>query len=134
MKNLYVLLVAGLVSVFFMSGPTFAVENRQPQKECDPVTQESVLKKGIEESPELVMAIIEGEDLNTFFERMRKQNMIVGSVGVDKIYIFYSENHPHWVYVYFLDQGCILDVKFTFKNLIEFFITGNEDLIRRPNQ
>ena len=136
MKKIYETLKVGiLISAFFIAAPAFAVqdENAVPQKECAVETQENVLTKGIEESPELLKTVIEGNELSVFFERMRKYNMLIGSTGIDKIYVFYSENHPTWVYVYFLNQGCILDVKFTFKNLIEYFITGDESLIKRQD-
>ncbi len=45
--------------------------------------------------------------------------MMIGTVKVDKIYIFNSEHHPDLVYVYFLEQGCIIDVKMTLKHIIE---------------
>ena len=131
MKSLYVLVAGIVISAFFTSGPSFAVEDRAPQHVCAKETQETRLKKGIEESPDLVMAVIEGKDLDIFSDRMRKQHMLVGSVGFNKVYVFYSEHHPTWVYVYFLTDECIIDVKFTFKNLVEYFITGDEQLIRR---
>lgn len=131
MKKYGILLAGILVSAFFIANPVLAVESRQPQHVCAAETQETVLIKGIEESPNLLWEKLEGDRLEFFFQNMRKSQMLIGSIGVDKIYVFYSENHPHWVYVYFLNQGCILDVKFTFKNLVEFFLTGNESLIGR---
>lgn len=133
MKKLYITFVAGILfSAFFISGPLFAIENKQPQHVCAKETQETVLTKGIEETPELLLEKLEGDKLQFFFKNMEKAQMLIGSIGVDKIYIFYSENHPTWVYVYFLNDGCILDVKFTYKNLVEYFLTGDESLIRRP--
>ena len=76
------------------------------------------------------MAIVEGDDLVLWWDRMKKVNMMVGDVQIDKIYIFLSENHPHWVYVFFLSEGCIVDVKFTYKNLVEYFLSGDESLIK----
>lgn len=135
MKNLYKTLGAGiLVSAFFMFNTAIAVEDRQPQKECAAETQEIVLKEAIEKSPELLKTMIEGPALDLFFQRMQEQKMLLGSVGVDKIYIFYSEHHPTWVYLFFLNHECILDVKFTFKNLIDYFITGDESLIKRDRR
>ena len=133
MKKLLVTLVAGFLNSAFFIANAAAVqdENRVPQHVCAPETQETVLVKAIDESPELLMAKLEGDQLEEFFQRMRERQMLVGSIGVDKVYIFYSENHPTWVYVYFLNRGCILDVKFTFKNLVEYFMTGDENLIKR---
>lgn len=132
MKNLYIILGAGiLVSAFLMPNPSLAVEDRQPQKECAIETQEITITNAIEKSPELLMDKLEGDRLDLFFQRMKEQRMFLGSVGVDKVYLFYSEHHPTWVYVFLLNRGCILDVKFTFKNLVDYFLTGDESLIRR---
>lgn len=132
MKKYGILLAGILVSAFFIANPVLAVEDRQPQHVCAAETQEQVLIKGIKESPNLLLEKLEGDKLQFFFKNMEKAQMLIGSIGVDKIYIFYSENHPTWVYVYFLNDGCILDVKFTYKNLVEYFLTGDESLIRRP--
>ena len=117
MNKLYITFLAGLVSAFFMAGTVYATEST-----CAPEVQESRITEGLAENPELLMAELEGESLIKFFEKMRQQHMIAGLVGVDKVYVFYSEKHPEWVYVYFLESGCILDVKFTFKNLIKSFL------------
>lgn len=114
MKILYKTLTAGIIfSAFFTFSPL-----RAEEQACDPVTQESVLTKGIHESPELLMKILEGAELQKFWRLLQDKGWMVGIVQVDKVYVFLSENHPDWVYVYFLDHGCIRDVKFTFKTII----------------
>lgn len=118
MKKIVITILAGLLPAFFMLGSSIA----QEAKVCDPVTQESVLTKGIQESPELLMVELEGEELLSFWQNVREAGMMVGTISIDKVYVFYSENHPEWVYVYFLKEGCIIDIKFTFKELIERFL------------
>ena len=131
MKRIFTVLVAGLVSAFFMFG-AFADKNKYYNIDdvCPVENQEQVLIDGAEEAPELLMAVVEGTDLKTVFERLKKLKMLIGEPPTDKMYAFESENHPNWVYVFFLRQGCIVDVKFTYKNLVEYLLTGDETLIR----
>jgi hypothetical protein len=56
--------------------------------------------------------------------------MMMGKSSVDKMYAFYSENHPKQVYVFFVIDHCIVDVSFTYKNLVEYFLTGDQNLIK----
>jgi hypothetical protein len=132
MKNIFTILIAGVFLAFFMYG-ALADKNAYVNADdgvCNEATKESVLLKGIEESPELLMVVIEGNDLDVVFQRLEKVKMMAGEPPTDKMYVFESENHPHWVYVFFLNKGCIVDVKFTYRNLVEYLITGDESKIR----
>ena len=119
--------VAVLVTAFFMT-PAYATE--ESTEVCAEETQETNLTDAIEESPELLMATAEGQDLEVIFQRMEYLKVLVGEVPADKLYVFRSERHPTWVYIFFLKDHCITDVQFTYKNLVEYLLTGDEDLIR----
>ena len=132
MRNLFTLFVAGLVSAFFICG-ALADKNQYVNADdgvCSPETKEQVLINGAKEAPELLMAVVEGDDLKIVFNRLEYLRMLIGEPPTDKMYVFESENHEAWVYVFFLNKGCIVDVKFTYKNLVEYLLTGDETLIR----
>lgn len=118
MRRMFSLLAVVFMTAFFVFGPVQA----EDAKSCPDVDQESILTKGIEESPDLLVTILEGEKLQHFWAAMRKKAFMVGNVDVDKVYVFRSESHPEMVYVFFLNNGCIQDVKPTFKSLIEGLI------------
>lgn len=124
-------IVAGLMfSALFIVGASADKNHYLISDECSAETVEQVLIDGAKENPELLMAVVEGDDLKTVFGRLEKLKMLIGEPPTDKMYVFESENHPHWVYVFFLQKGCIVDVKFTYKNLVEYLLTGDESLIR----
>ena len=130
MKSIVTILAGLIVSAFFIVGASADKNQYVPISKCSPETLESVLDKPMSENPELVMSgPIVGKELEWFLNRVKSVQMMGGELSIDKVYVFYSENHPYWVYIYFLNEGCIQDVKFTYKNLVEFFITGNKDLI-----
>jgi len=114
MNKLYITFLAGLVSAIFLLFPAFAED-----KVCDPVDQEDVVTKGIQESPELLVATLTDAELQNFYAKLRDHNLLIGAVAYDKIYIFKSEKYPDFYYIYFLYQGCIGDVRLTYKSLIE---------------
>jgi hypothetical protein len=122
--------VAGCFLALFIVGAVADKSTYLPVKVCAAEAAEGVLLKAIKESPELVMAEVEGTDLELVFERMEYVKMMMGKTSVDKMYAFYSENHPKQVYVFFVIDHCIVDVNFTYRNLVEYFLTGDQSLIK----
>jgi hypothetical protein len=115
MKNLKLRLIAGILfPAFFMATPLSA----QPADNCAQETKESNIKQGIEEAPMLLITTLENAKLNSFWERLRGFGLMGGTIDIDKVYIFSSEHHPTLVYVYFLNGGCIVDVRFTLKTIV----------------
>ena len=123
--------VAVLVTAFFVTMTFANAEETAPV--CSEELQEIVLTDALSESPELLMATVEEEKISKVFERMKYLNYLVGEPAADKMYIFFSENHPTWVYVFFLKDHCIQDVQFSYKNLVEYLLTGDESLIKPEN-
>jgi hypothetical protein len=122
--------VAGVFLVLFCVGAMADKSTYLPVKVCSPEADEGVLLMAIKEAPELVMAEVEGTDLELVFNRMEFVKMMMGKSSVDKMYAFYSENHPKQVYVFFVIDHCIVDVSFTYRNLVEYFLTGDQTLIK----
>ena len=132
MKKLFTVLVAGVFLAFFMIG-ALADKNAYVNVDdgvCSFEAQEQVLLKAMKKNPELLMVgPIQEKELKWFFDRVKSVQMMMGNLDVDKVYVFLSEHHSHWVYVFYLNKNCIVDVNFTYKNLVEFFITGDRSLI-----
>jgi hypothetical protein len=122
--------VAGVFLALFIVGAQADKSTYLPVKICAVEADEGVLLKAIKEAPELVMAEVEGTDLELVFDRMEYVKMMMGKSSVDKMYAFYSENHPKQVYVFFVIDHCIVDVSFTYRNLVEYFLTGDQSLIK----
>ena len=130
MKSIVTILAGLIVSAFFIVGALADKSSYVQVDQCVQTNQETVLTDAIKETPDLLMVgPIEGEELKWFFDRVKSIKMMGGELDIDKVYVFLSENHEHWVYVFFLNEECIVDVKFTYKNLVEFFITGDKTLI-----
>jgi hypothetical protein len=124
MKKTYIALLAVLVTAFFMPKVLLAESNLANPAPivCDPVDKEDVLLKGLQDSPELLVAVLQGKELGAFWDNMAKAGMAGGPPLYNKIYIFKSEKHPDSVYVFFLTNGCISNVQMTYKALIDKFL------------
>lgn len=111
MKQLFI--AAIFCAAFLVSTPALTVE------QCATENSETVLTEAIKESPELLVKELTGADLLKFWAKLTEMKFMDGLPDIDKVYVFKSENHPDNVYVFFLKQGCIVDVKFTLKKIIE---------------
>jgi hypothetical protein len=104
-------------TAFFMLKPVYAEEV------CDPVDYESHLTTAITESPDLLIADLTDDKLNNFWVSLTDYGLMAGQVQVDHLYIFKSETHPNSVYMFFLRDKCIVDVRMTLKSLVEEMLT-----------
>ena len=115
MSNFKTFIVAALSAFFIVSTPIMAAE-------CPVETQEARLTEGLQQNPELLYKILEGESLIRFFTNLTNAGLMVGMLDVDKIYFIKSENHEGALYMFYLKNGCITDVKMTVQAAVDKFL------------
>ncbi len=112
MKKIILLLAGITIPAFLLPTPVYS----QPSDNCAQETLESNITDNLPDP--LLIATLQGRTLNEFFEKLRGFGLMGGTLPIDKIYIFTSEHHPDMLYVYFLKEGCIQDVRLTLKTLV----------------
>jgi hypothetical protein len=114
MKKTLLFLTAISFAVFFTS-----TANAKVADVCTPETVESVLTKALAENPGYLIKMLDGNSLMDFWSKLREDKLMLGTINIEKVYVIKSEHHEDSVYVFFIDSGCIVDVKLTSKDLIE---------------
>jgi hypothetical protein len=102
----FISIVAAILFAVIFSSQAYA------EDACPAGNLESVLTQALESSPEDLVVVLEHDTLQAFWNSLIEAQLLLGTVSnVDKIYIIHSVRHPDQVYIFFLNDGCIVDVR-----------------------